>query len=337
MSYEASLQFTGQSQPVNFQANPIFKTEQGKYLADSKWSIFISAVEIIKFLLPALADPLIKALTEIANKRPKDPVAYLTGYLQQFMGQRKAITEVIVHSGNSKISSNSTALANSVSKLNSSRTGKSHADIIELDAHSLADDQDENDEDAALAVQHLEERDEHGQSMLHFACARSHRRGALYTLVEESRIDITYRDELYRTARDVALQANQPNNATEIDRYVLAQAVLGGHKGEDFSEIPIQLIFISLPGEVEPFEQLALQGYDHILDVEDENGKSILDVATEHQHEALFGFLNSLRELEETREELHQMIRDKNMERLKELTAVPNVKWLIKTKNYYGM
>ncbi|XP_032585947.1 serine/threonine-protein phosphatase 6 regulatory ankyrin repeat subunit B isoform X1 [Drosophila mojavensis] len=287
----------GQSQPVTFQANPIFKTEQGKYLADT------------------LADPLIKALTEIANKRPKDPVAYLTSYLQQFMGQRKAITEVVVHSGNSKISSNSTARANSMSKLNGSRTGKSQADIIELDAGSLAEDQEENDEDAALAVQHLEERDEHGQSMLHFACARSHRRGALYTLIEESRIDITYRDELYRTARDVALQANQPNNATEIDRYVLAQAVLG---------------------EVEPFEQLALQGYDHILDVEDENGKSILDVATEHQHEALFTFLSNLRMLEETREELHQMIRDKNMERLKELTAVPNVKWLIKTKNYYG-
>ncbi|XP_064543759.1 poly [ADP-ribose] polymerase tankyrase-2 isoform X1 [Drosophila montana] len=286
----------GQSQPVSFQGNPIFKTEQGKYLADS------------------LADPLIKALTEIANKRPKDPVAYLTGYLQQFMGQRKPITEAVVHSGSSKTSSSSTAVATSISKVSSSRTGKNHADIIELDARSLAEQQ-EDDEDAALAVQHLEERDEHGQSMLHFACARSHRRGALYTLIEESRIDVSYRDELYRTARDVALQANQPNNAAEIDRYVLAQAVLG---------------------DVEPFDQLALQGYDHILDVEDENGKSIMDVAAERRNEALVAFLNSLRVLEETREELHQVLRDKNMERLKELTAAPNAKWLIKTKNYYG-
>ncbi|EDW02615.1 uncharacterized protein LOC6559725 isoform X7 [Drosophila grimshawi] len=287
----------GQSQPVSLQANPIFKTEQGKYLADS------------------LADPLIKALTEIANKRPKDPVAYLTNYLQQFMGQRKPITEAIVHSGSSKTSTISTARANSNSKLTSSRFGKNRADIIELDAGSLAEEQDDDDEDSALAVQHLEERDEHGQSMLHFACARSHRRGALYTLIEESRIDITYRDELYRTARDVALQANQPTNATEIDRYVFAQVVLG---------------------DVEPLEQLALQGYDHILDVEDESGKSVIDVATERQHEALVAFLNSLRTLEETREELHQMIRDKNMERLKELTAVPNAKWFIRTKNYYG-
>lgn len=51
--------------------------------------------------------------------------------------------------------------------------------------------------------------------------------GELYTLIEESGIDITYRDELYRTARDVSLQANQPNNAAEIDRYVMAQAVIG--------------------------------------------------------------------------------------------------------------
>ncbi|KAH8407430.1 hypothetical protein KR222_000860, partial [Zaprionus bogoriensis] len=286
----------GQAQPVSFKANPIFKTEQGKYLADT------------------LADPLIKALTEIADKRPKDPVAYLASYLQQFMGDRKPLNDAVVNSSNSsKLSSNSTALARSNSKRSSSRNSNTHADIIELDGHEENDEDEE--EDGALAVQHMEERDEHGQSMLHFACARSHRRGALYTLIEESRIDVTYRDELYRTARDVALQANQPNNAAEIDRFVLAQAVLG---------------------DVSPFEQLALQGYDHILDIEDESGKSILDVASERQSDALVSFLNNLRALEEAREELHQMIRDKNVARLKELTAVPNAKWLIKTKNYYG-
>ncbi|XP_017837898.1 uncharacterized protein LOC108596523 isoform X2 [Drosophila busckii] len=273
----------GQSQPVSFKANPIFKTEQGKYLADS------------------LADPLIKALTEIANKRPKDPVAYLTGYLQNFMGERKPAVLV-------EKKRNGNTLANANSKLTNSRPA---ADFIEPDARSM----NEDDEDGALAAQQLEERDEHGQSMLHFACARSHRRGALYTLIEESRIDLTYRDELYRTARDVALQANQPNNAVEIDRFIIAQAVLG---------------------DLEYFEQLALQGYDHILDIEDESGKVIMDVATERQHDTLVGFFNNLRTLEETREELHQTIRDKNMERLKELTAAPNAKWLIKTKNYYG-
>jgi len=87
---------------------------------------------------------------------------------------------------------------------------------------------------------------------------------------------------------------------------------------------------------VEPFEQLALQGYDHILDIEDENGQSIIDVVQSRQHEALGEFLTNLRTLEETREELHQMIRENNMERVMELTDVANAKWLVKTKNYYG-
>lgn len=63
--------------------------------------------------------------------------------------------------------------------------------------------------------------------MLHFACARSHGRNALVQLIEESGVSITYRDQLYRTARDVSLQASQPNNAKEIDKYVFGFAAKG--------------------------------------------------------------------------------------------------------------
>jgi len=213
---------------------PISRTFLRKCLKIGLNDYITIIIDIFPISLPlALADPLIKALTEIANKRPKDPVAYLTNYLQHFMGDRKPMTEVQVHSGSSKASTSSTSTlalaksnASSNPRLASTRNGPgpTNADLIELDSRSLAE---EEDAEGALAVQHMEERDEHGQSMLHFACARSHRRGALYTLIEESGIDITYRDELYRTARDVSLQANQPNNAAEIDRYVLAQAVIG--------------------------------------------------------------------------------------------------------------
>lgn len=64
-------------------------------------------------------------------------------------------------------------------------------------------------------------QDEHGQSMLHFAAARSHGRNALFQLLLETDINIAYRDELYRTARDISIQANIPENTIEIDRYVL--------------------------------------------------------------------------------------------------------------------
>lgn len=63
--------------------------------------------------------------------------------------------------------------------------------------------------------------------MLHFAAARSHGRNALFQLLQETDINIGYRDELYRTARDVSIQANVPENTNEIDRYVISVAAKG--------------------------------------------------------------------------------------------------------------
>lgn len=70
-------------------------------------------------------------------------------------------------------------------------------------------------------------KDEHGQSMLHFAAARAHGRNALYQLLVETDINIGYRDELYRTARDISIQANIADNTLEIDRYVIQIATKG--------------------------------------------------------------------------------------------------------------
>lgn len=70
-------------------------------------------------------------------------------------------------------------------------------------------------------------QDEHGQSMLHFAAAHSHGRNALFQLLQEADINVGYRDELYRTARDVAIQANLPENIQDIDKWVLYMAARG--------------------------------------------------------------------------------------------------------------
>lgn len=70
-------------------------------------------------------------------------------------------------------------------------------------------------------------QDEHGQSMLHFAAARAHGRNALFQLLLETEVNVAFRDELYRTARDISIQANIPENTTEIDRYVLHIATQG--------------------------------------------------------------------------------------------------------------
>lgn len=70
-------------------------------------------------------------------------------------------------------------------------------------------------------------QDEHGQSMLHFAVARTHTRNALFELLQESDINLAYRDELYRTARDVSIQANLLENTAEIDKFVIHLAARG--------------------------------------------------------------------------------------------------------------
>lgn len=122
-----------------------------------------------------------------------------------------------------------------------------------------------------------DDRDEHGQSLLHFACARSHGKNALIQLIEESETSITYRDELYRTARDVSLQANQPDNAREIDRYVVKLAARGDNE--------------TLAGMV-------WDGYDHILDATDVDGTSIEQVARARGHHEVVNLLESLNDFE---------------------------------------
>ncbi|XP_073812016.1 uncharacterized protein isoform X9 [Musca autumnalis] len=291
----------------SFEENPIFKTEQGKYLAEN------------------LADPLIKALTQVAQKRPQDPLQYLTNYLQTFVAQRntngRTVVQAAVHSGSSH--TDSTGLANDspieqkqiipTARMNGHVTHDKTEDIETDTLQQQIDDEDADEAESALSKR-LEERDEHGQSMLHFASARSHRRGGLLQLIEESKVDITYRDELYRTARDVALQANQVVNAKDIDRYLISLAIVG---------------------DVKPFEYFAIAGYDHIIDVLDED-KTIIEVAESKGHTELVSYLRAIRPMEEMREELHQMIRDHKVDRAKEISAGPEGKWLIMARNYYG-
>lgn len=93
-------------------------------------------------------------------------------------------------------------------------------------------------------------QDEHGQSMLHFAAARSHGRNALFQLLQEADINVGYRDELYRTARDVAIQAKLPENIQDIDKWVLYMAARG-KKNKGGRSTPIQSL-LSILQDVTP-------------------------------------------------------------------------------------
>lgn len=74
--------------------------------------------------------------------------------------------------------------------------------------------------------------------MLHFAAARGHGRNALFQLMVESEMNVALRDELYRTARDISIQANLPENTADIDRYVLHIAT----KGKNITHSEIQSV-----------------------------------------------------------------------------------------------
>lgn len=114
--------------------------------------------------------------------------------------------------------------------LSSRKNVTSDEKLERLDFGSRDNNEDDNESVSSIsteAAKRLEDRDEHGQSMLHFACARSNRKGYLMNLIQDTHLDISYRDELYRTARDVAMQANQMGNVKEIDRYLLSLAVAG--------------------------------------------------------------------------------------------------------------
>ncbi|KAL5286722.1 hypothetical protein ACFFRR_007999 [Megaselia abdita] len=267
----------------------IFKTEQGKYLAST------------------LGEPLIKGLTEVAEKRPANPIAYLAKYLGKLDSSNVNDED---NTPRAKLPESATS-HNALKRLRPSPTTSDHFndDVVENDEENGEDVNSPEDTPKA------EDRDEHGQSMLHFACARSHGKSGLLTLIEESKIDITYRDELYRTARDVSLQASQPANAIEIDQYVLGLAATG---------------------EVALFDHLQLNGYDHILDVVDEENNDLIEYTKLRDHEELTEFLSNLRSFEEKREELHHYIRVGDFDKVKSIVENSNGVRIIKAKNYYG-
>ncbi|XP_053673512.1 uncharacterized protein LOC128723771 [Anopheles nili] len=281
---------------------PLFRTEEGRYLATS------------------LGDPLIKGLTEVANKRPPDPITYLANYLFNFANQKTKPSR----KESSENDSNNNFIEGSVNQpaekeLESSgkQTPANIAATVQptMEPIAVKDESQPSPDEPDLIPAPSDDRDEHGQSMLHFACARSHGRNALIQLIEESGTNITYRDELYRTARDVALQATQPDNAKEIDRYIIG---------------------LVAKGDLEALNGMLLEGYDHIVDVVAPDGTPIEQVASSRGHQDIVRFLEEVRAFEENRENLISAIRQKQFEAVVNLSKLPDGAKLVRAKNYYG-
>ncbi|KAJ8721979.1 hypothetical protein PYW08_004381 [Mythimna loreyi] len=280
---------------------PMFRTEEGRYLAKS------------------LGDPLIKGLTEVANIKPKDPVAFLASFLHNFPEQEKSNlgtqeTEMIVTQEAAEVENDQAprvAAGLSSVPLERTRTATKQRpiDIVTVDP------QPATSPDAPESAFSSATRDEHGQSMLHFAAARTHARNALFQLLQESDISLGFRDELYRTARDVSIQANVPENTVEIDKWVLHMAARGN---------------------TDKIMELLMEGYDHILDVVDEEGVPITEVIAQRGDSEMSNLLASIPAFEESRESLHGAVRRGDLPAVQAALSGEGARTLARCQNSFG-
>ncbi|XP_032517502.2 uncharacterized protein LOC116770226 [Danaus plexippus] len=287
---------------------PIFQTEEGRYLAKS------------------LGDPLIKGLTEVANIKPKDPVAFLATFLHNFPEHEKPRPEtqesnVLVTKEAAEFENEHPPYADEMEDDN-----EDPSVIREQDRYRTAtkprpidvitvDPQTETSPDAPEIASSSANRDEHGQSMLHFAAARTHTNNALFQLLQESEVSLGYRDELYRTARDVSIQANVLENTVEIDRWVLSLAARG---------------------KTDKIMELLIQGYDHILDIVDEEGVPMLEVVGQRGDDSMNNLLASIPPFEESRESLHGAVRRGDMNAVREIISGDRGHTLARAHNALG-
>ncbi|KPI97684.1 Ankyrin repeat-containing protein At5g02620, partial [Papilio xuthus] len=281
---------------------PVFHTDEGRYLAKS------------------LGDPLIKGLTEVANVKPKDPVAYLASFLHNFPENEKPRlntqeSNVVVTSEAAEVDNDQpppqTPEAPVPQRIRSAArtaTRPRPIDVITLEPKT------EVNPDAPEIAQSSAERDEHGQSMLHFAAARTHANNALFQLLQECDVSLGYRDELYRTARDVSIQANVPENTVEIDKWVL---------------------HLAARGKSEKIMELLLQGYDHILDIVDE-GVNITEVVAQRGDTEMTNLLASIPGFEESRESLHSAVRRGDLAIVRDIVSAEGGRTLARAHNAFG-
>ncbi|XP_065337942.1 uncharacterized protein LOC135938278 isoform X2 [Cloeon dipterum] len=141
-------------------------------------------------------------------------------------------------------------------------------------------------------------RDEFGQSMLHFAAVRAHSRNAFAQILREAGLSVGQRDLLYRTPRDVALEAGLPENARDIDEWVL---------------------LLAMEGDTTRLEELLMDGYDHILDVKNAKGDGILDLVSAANVQESVSFLTSVSVFESRRDWIHSAIRDGDLGKVREV------------------
>ncbi|XP_023245572.1 uncharacterized protein LOC106637102 [Copidosoma floridanum] len=253
-----------------------------------------------KYLASSLAHPLMKGLSEVASTRPRDPVAYLATYLYNFANRAKSEDE--------KTEASSVLMIEEV---------KSDDQPKDKNGDAVDDGYPQSPNlDVLESLFSDTERDEDGQSSLHYAASRSHAKDGLCHVLQERQINIACRDATYRTGRDVAEQHQNYDNVREIDRFV---------------------VYLAARGETVKLVELMLAGYDHILDAEDA-GQNILRIAEEEKNDDTVKFLNSIQNFTTMRDEVHRAVRMGAEGRVQELLEMNSEgsTYMAIARNAYG-
>ncbi|KAL1138140.1 hypothetical protein AAG570_009832 [Ranatra chinensis] len=146
---------------------------------------------------------------------------------------------------------------------------------------------------------------------MHFAAARTHSRNAFFQFLQDADANIGLRDELYRTVRDIAEQINITENVQSIDKYVVSLAARA---------------------ENNKLTELMLEGYDHILDAEDD-GVNIIDVSRQRENNSTVSLLSVITTFEERRDKLHRAVRFGSLGQVIDAFQAGNSKMLAIAKN----
>ncbi|XP_023215490.1 serine/threonine-protein phosphatase 6 regulatory ankyrin repeat subunit B-like [Centruroides sculpturatus] len=292
-----------EEQPITFDE----KTEDGKYLSN------------------VLGDILVKALTEVSQKRPADPIGYLATWLYHFASRKskdKIRSPVVNGTANTtgakqieRIEEKNDDMNDDDDDESENTDEKNETELQTTPLDNLNKEPESETQDVTLEFEnHTKMKDEEGQTVLHFAASRSHPDGSFYALLSQAELLLAERDSNYHTARDVAVESGMTNNVAAIDNYILDA-------------------FISQKTAF--LQMLVHEGYDHLLTVTDSEGKDLLAaIQIQTESEGIRALLQEISDFEKNREELHTFVRHDYQEGINKL--IEKDLSLITSKNNKG-
>ncbi|XP_054932471.1 uncharacterized protein [Dermacentor andersoni] len=254
--------------------------------------------EEAQYLSSSVGDALVGALAAVAKQRPPDPVAFVASWLKQNqMVQDRPTTRApnaTMPAVNSKNRDNEVASrANTISSSATSDDSLRRAGFTNPFSEEAAIEETEHYMDDYTRL-----KDEEGQTVLHFAASHAHSEGCFYALVRQGQALLAERDSRYRTARDVAREAQQTDNVFALDAFVL----------DAFLERRAGLL-----------RALAHRGYEPLLHAADRHGRHLTAVLAQFQMTDMQALVHDMDAFFKTREELHAFVRNGYLEGVQQL------------------